>query len=280
MTVLAAAQKVRPSRSSRLRRPNWITRLNSRGRSLLVAGEVVLVLVFWQFLVGTLGVINPTFLPPPLEIANGFESLMHAGVLLQSIVVSAQSWWIGFAIAVGIGIPVALVMGASRSIDRVVSPIAWVLYAAPGVAYQPLAKAWFGFGDGPVIFLVVMFATFPILLNVSAGMRTTNPSLLRAARVYGAKKSHLYLRVYLPATLPFLFAGIRQAVVLATIGMVIAEMTGSSSGIGSVIIRSANTYRTGESFAAIVVVIVWSVSLTILVGIVERMVTPWNRGRK
>lgn len=257
-----------------------ITSLSPRQRVVLIVAEVIVLLLLWQVLVGTFRVINPTFLPPPAEIAKGFGSLMSGGVLLPSLAVSVQSWMAGFGIAVAIGIPLALLMGASKPIDRVVSPIAWVLYAAPAVAYQPLAKAWFGFGNGPVIFLVAMFATFPILLNVSAGMRTTSPSLLRASRVYGASALERYLKVYLPSTVPYLFAGLRQAVVLATIGMIVAEMTGSSTGIGSVIIRSANTYRTGESFAAIALVVVWSVVLTLAVGLVERAVAPWNRGRR
>lgn len=275
MSATVTAPRVRKARFG-----PWITSLNPRERVILVAVEVLIVLALWQVLVGTFRVINPIFLPPPFAIAEGFVNLVESGVLLPAIGISAQSWIAGFALSVAIGIPVALLMGASRKVDRVVAPIAWVLYAAPAVAYQPLAKAWFGFGNGPVIFLVVMFAMFPILLNVSAGMRTTNPSLLRAARVYGASKPDLYLRVYLPSTVPYLFAGIRQAVVLATIGMVVAEMTGSSTGIGSVIVRSANTYRTADSFAAIVVVIAWSVAVALLVGVVERVIVPWNRGRR
>jgi NitT/TauT family transport system permease protein len=162
----------------------------------------------------------------------------------------------------------------------VIGPIAWTIYATPSIAYQPLAKAWFGFGIGPVIFLVTISAIFPILLNVAAGMRTTNPSMIRAARVYGAGRMRLYRSVYLPSTIPFLFAGLRQAVVLATIGMVVAELAGSSSGMGALIIRASNTYQTDQAFAAIAVVVVWSVGMTQVVTAIERGVAPWTRKGK
>jgi NitT/TauT family transport system permease protein len=172
-------------------------------------------------------------------------------------------------------------MGTSLPVDRVAGPIAWTIYATPSIAYQPLAKAWFGFGIGPVVFLVAISALFPILLNVAAGMRTTNPSIIRAGRVYGASRMQLYRSVYLPSTVPFLFAGLRQAVVLATIGMVVAELAGSAVGMGALIIKSVNTYQTGQAYAAIAIVMLWSVGMAQLVTLVERWTAPWTRkGRR
>ncbi|HEY9365984.1 MAG TPA: ABC transporter permease [Agromyces sp.] len=259
----------------------WLAGLSAAGKAGVLAIEVVVMLVVWQLVVGVFGWINPVFFPPPLAIAQGFGELVASGTLEANLAISLQAWLTGFVIAVVVGIPVGLLMGASLPVDRVVGPIAWTIYATPTIAYQPLAKAWFGFGIGPVIFLVAISAMFPILLNIAAGMRTTNASIIRAGRVYGASRLRLYRSVYLPSTVPFLFAGLRQAVVLATIGMVVAEMAGSSAGIGAVIIRAANTYQTDQAFAAIAIVVVWSVSMTQVVTLVERWVAPWTRkGRR
>ncbi|MBM7502612.1 ABC transporter permease [Agromyces aurantiacus] len=259
----------------------WLAGLSARGKALVLAGEVVVMLVVWELVVGVFGWINPVFFPPPSAIWQGFLELVGSGALAANLAVSVQAWLTGFAVAVVIGIPVGLLMGSVLAVDRIVGPIAWTIYATPTIAYQPLAKAWFGFGIGPVIFLVAISALFPILLNIAAGMRTTNPSIIRAGRVYGASRMQLYRSVYLPSTVPFLFAGLRQAVVLATIGMVVAEMAGSSSGMGALIIRSANTYQTDQAFAAIAVVVVWSVGMTQVVTLVERWVAPWTRkGRR
>jgi ABC-type nitrate/sulfonate/bicarbonate transport system permease component len=255
----------------------WLAGLSPAGKAGVLAIEVVVMLVIWQLVVGVFGWINPVFFPPPLAIAQGFGELVSSGVLAANLPISLQAWLIGFALAVVIGIPLGLLMGSVLPVDRVVGPIAWTIYATPSIAYQPLAKAWFGFGIGPVIFLVTISAVFPILLNIAAGMRTTNASIIRAGRVYGASRMQLYRSVYLPSTVPFLFAGLRQAVVLATIGMVVAELSGSSSGMGAVIIRAANTYQTDQAFAAIAVVVVWSVGMTQVVTLVERWVAPWTR---
>ncbi|ANJ28376.1 ABC transporter permease [Agromyces aureus] len=255
----------------------WLGGLSTGGKAAVIAVEVFVVLLVWQLVVGYWGLINPVFFPPPLAIAQGFAEIVANGTLAANAVVSLQAWLTGFTIAVIVGIPVGLLMGASLPVDKVVGPIAWTIYATPAIAYQPLAKAWFGFGIGPVIFLVVVSALFPIMLNIAAGMRTTSPSLLRAARVYGGTQVDLYRRVFLPSTVPFLFAGLRQAVVLATIGMVVAELSGSSSGMGALIIRAANTYQTDQAFAAIGVVVCWSVGMTGVVTLVERWVAPWTR---
>ena len=255
----------------------WLAGLSTAGKAGVLAVEVVVMLLIWQLVVGVFGWINPVFFPPPSAVAQGFSELWSSGVLAPNAAVSFVSWITGFAIAVVIGIPVGLLMGAVLPVDRVVGPIAWTIYATPSIAYYPLAKAWFGFGIGPVVFLVTISAIFPIMLNVAAGMRTTNTSIIRAGRVYGANRTQLYRSVYLPSTVPFLFAGLRQAVVLATIGMIVAEMSGSSAGMGTVIIRAANTYQTDQSFAAIAIVVVWSVGMTQVVTLVERWTAPWTK---
>ncbi len=255
----------------------WLASLDTRGKAVVIAVEVVILLALWELVVGVLGWINPVFFPPPSAIAGGFVELLQSGALWTNIAISMQAWLTGFAIAVVVGVPVGLLMGSSLPVDRVVGPIAWTIYATPAIAYQPLAKAWFGFGIGPVIFLVTISALFPILLNIAAGMRTTNQSIIRAGRVYGGSRMDLYRKVFLPTTVPFLFAGLRQAVVLATIGMVVAELAGSSSGMGALIIRSANTYQTDQAFAAIAVVVVWSVGMTQVMTGIERWVAPWTR---
>ncbi|AMB60096.1 ABC transporter permease [Microterricola viridarii] len=255
----------------------WLADLSTGGKAVVIAVEVFVVLLLWQLIVGYWGLVNPVFFPPPLAVAQGFAEIIANGSLAANAGISAQAWLTGFTIAVVIGIPVGLLMGASLPVDKVVGPIAWTIYATPAIAYQPLAKAWFGFGIGPVIFLVVISAMFPIMLNIAAGMRTTNPSILRAGQVYGASKIDLYRRVFLPSTVPFLFAGLRQAVVLATIGMVVAELSGSSSGMGALIVRATNTYQTDQAFAAIGVVVAWSVGMTGVVTLVERWVAPWTR---
>ena len=254
--------------------------LDNRYKALIFAGEVLVFLALWELAVGYWGLVNPVFFPQPSAIAQGFGELVEGADLPDHLLTSLTSWLTGFAIAIAIAVPVGLLMGSSLPVDRVVGPLAWSIYATPMVAYQPLALAWFGFGRGPVVFLVVMGAVFPILLNVAAGIRTTNPSLLRAGRVYGGTRMDLYRKVYLPSTVAFLLAGLRQGAVMATIALIVAELAGTSTGIGALIVRTANMYNTDQSFAAIGIVILWSVGVTQLIGVLGRRIAPWTRTRE
>lgn len=258
----------------------WLGSLAWPGKAAVIAVELAIAILLWQWLVTGAGVINAVFVPAPSSIADALGDIIRDGTLADNAAVSLRSWLTGFILAVIIGLPVGLLMGGSLPVNRIAGPIAWTVYATPSVAYQPLAKAWFGFGTGPVVFLVTISAVFPLLLNTAAGMQTTNRSHVSAARVYGASRFDLYRKVFLPSTIPFVFTGLRQAATLATIGMTVAELSGSSSGMGALIIRSSNMYRTDASYAAIVVIIAWSVATTLLIIAVERLTTPWTRVRR
>lgn len=254
-----------------------LARLSPQSKALIFTGEVLVFLAIWQLVVGQWKLINAVFLPPPLKVLEGLQALVVQGIVQPHAALSVQSWFTGFALAAAIGIPVGLLMGSSLPADRVLGPIAWTIYATPVLAYQPLSKAWFGFGTGPVIFLIVMSAIFPVLLNVSAGIRTTRRSLVHACQVYGGGRFQMYRKVYLPTTVAFLFAGLQQAAVMATIGMIAAELTGSSTGMGALIVRTANMYNTAQSFAAIGIVVAFTVAMAQLIGFAGRKIAPWAR---
>lgn len=259
---------------------NWLSRIDPRVGALLFAGEVILLLLAWQVLVGGLGLVNPLFLPPPLATAEGFVELYTGGTLPEHITASLGAWAIGYGLAAGVGIVAGLLVGSSVAADRLTGPILWTIYATPWLAYRPLTKAWFGFGLGPIIALVFIASVFPILLNTSAGIRTTSRSLLSAGRIFGATRAQLYTKIVLPSTVPYILAGLRQSAVMATIALVVAEMTGSSTGIGALIAYTANTYNTNQSFAAIVMVVIWSVGMSQLIRLVGRWVAPWTAGQR
>ncbi|EAR25989.1 permease protein of ABC transporter [marine actinobacterium PHSC20C1] len=256
----------------------WLAGLSLRSRILLISAEVVVMLALWQLVVGVFRWINPVFVPAPLSIFSGLGDILSSGAVAANAPASLQAWVVGFGLALVIAIPLGLLLGVSLPVDRIVGPIAWAIYATPSVAYQPLAKAWFGFGIGPVVFLVLVSAVFPIMFNLAAGIRTTNTSIISAAKVYGASKFRLYPAIYLPSTVPFLFAGLRQGVVLATIGMMVAELSGAAVGMGALIIRSTNTYQVGQAFAAIMLVVIFTISMVQVTTLVERWVAPWTRG--
>jgi NitT/TauT family transport system permease protein len=242
---------------------------------VVVLVEIVLILVVWQIAVGVLGLVSPIFLPPPEAILTGMVELVASGELWSNIAYSGFSLFVGFPLAIGVGVLVGLSLGALVPVQYLAGPILWSLYATPFLAYRPLSIVWFGFGQGPIIFLVVVAAVFSILFNVAAGVREVDPSLINASRVFGSGVIGRYRHVVFPSLLPYFLTGVRQAVNLAFIGLLVAEMTGSPNGIGALIVRKFSTFRTDQAFAVILVTIVLVLFFTYLVDWIARFVVPW-----
>ncbi len=257
-------------------RGRWWARLDRRTTALVLAIEALLILGVWQVAVGTFGVVNPVFLPPPVEIAEGFATLAGRDDMLQHLATSLWVWCVGFGLAVVVGVALGLLTGASLPVDRLSSPVLWTIYATPWLAYRPLSVVWFGFGLAPIIFLVFIASLFPVLLNTAAGVRSVDPSLLQASRVFGISRWHTYRAILLPSALPFVIVGMRQSAVMATISLIVAEMTGSSVGVGALVGILTSRYQTGQAFALVVIAVCWTVVIGQVLKSIGRRVAPWQ----
>jgi ABC-type nitrate/sulfonate/bicarbonate transport system permease component len=258
-----------------VRRPRWGTLTGGVATSLIVV-EFALVFAVWQIAVGSFELVSPVFLPPPSDIAVGFMNLVESGELWLNTSASLVAWFGGFVLALVCGVALGIVLGAWVPAHRLLGPILWSFYAIPWLAYQPLSQAWFGFGLPPVIFLVFIATLFPILFNTAAGVSATELPLLNAGRVFGASRIATFRKIVLPASLPYLFAGMRQSVVMATTALLVAEMTGPSVGMGALIIFKTNRFATDEAFAVIMLTVVWTVALSELVAWAGRRLAPWQ----
>jgi ABC-type nitrate/sulfonate/bicarbonate transport system permease component len=254
----------------------WWQDIDTRTGTILLIIEVIVILILWQVLIGHYELIHPVFFPPPLETLDGFLTLVGTGELWGHAWRSITSWTIGYFLAVTAGTAIGLIVGSSIAADRLSGPFLWAIYATPWLAYRPLTVAWFGFGVAPIVFLVFIASIFPILLNTSAGIRTTDKSMLNAGRIFGASKRDLFTKIFLPSTLPFTLTGMTQGAIMATIALTVAELTGAAVGMGALIIFKANTYKTNESFAAIVLLVIWSIVIVQVIQAVSRRLAPWT----
>ena len=140
----------------------------------------------------------------------------------------------------------------------------------------PLFILFLGFTTTMQVTIIVISAVFPIMINAWAGVKTTEKSLLAAARVFGANRRQLYVKVVLPYTLPFIISGIQQGIGRGLIGVVIAELFGGSNGLGYLIQRSADTFNTAMTFAVLLLLIIMSLSLINFTRWLEAYVAPWR----
>lgn len=257
------------------RRTGW-SQLGRRDTALVLMAEAALILLMWQLLVGQLQIVSPVFLPPPTALVDGFATLFAMPDFADHVTASLFAWFAGFLLAVICGTILGVVMGSLVAVERLAGPLVWTLYATPWLAYRPLSTIWFGFGLLPIIFLVFIASLFPVLLNTAAGVRAVEPSLINAGRVFGTEGLGAFRSILLPSSVPFIAVGIRQSAVMATIALIVAEMLGSSVGIGALIAITTNRYQTHLTFALILMTVAWTVGMSQSLKFLSDRIAPWQ----
>jgi ABC-type nitrate/sulfonate/bicarbonate transport system permease component len=219
---------------------------------------------------------NPMFMTYPTAIGNAFISLILSGELVARFAESLISFVTGLALSIGIGIPLGILMGTSRLFEYVVDPYINALNAIPRIALVPVIILWFGLGLKAKIIIVISIAIFPIIINTYAGVRDVRGGLIEVGRVYSATKMQMFAKVILPASLPFIMAGIRLGVGLGIIGMIVAEFFTAINGLGGMIVNYENTFQTDKMFVPVIVVGVMGILLTEVVMFLERRWASWR----
>jgi NitT/TauT family transport system permease protein len=221
-------------------------------RWLITTGSVVFVLVAWQLCAPF---INPLFGTYPTAIAAAFWKLLSSGKLAAALIDSLRPFAAGYALAILVGVPLGLVIGRSRVLEAAIGIYVTAGFAMPLVALVPLLVLWLGLGFAVKVAIIFLMSVFPIFV-------APNRVILR--------------RIILPATLPYIMAGVRLALGRAVVAMVIAEFFTSISGLGAIIQTSANNFDTATTFVPIIIIMLMAVGLNFLVGAIERWVAPWQ----
>jgi NitT/TauT family transport system permease protein len=270
-----------PSRVSALHHPHHRPRrgfLYSRtGIWTVRVVTFVVLMAVWELYAS--GVSRALFAPPSAIVASLVELGGVDGALWGAIAISMGALVIGFGLAIAVGVLVGLAMGRFRTLEFVLDPYVSFLYALPSIALIPLLVIWFGIDAELRLALVFLAGVFPVIINTGAGVKNVDPELLDVGRVMQASERQVMWTIVLPASLPFIFAGIRVALSQALVGVIVAEMTAIITGLGGMIIRFANFFQTANLFVPILAIMVISVGLTTAFKWLERRLTPWERHR-
>jgi ABC-type nitrate/sulfonate/bicarbonate transport system permease component len=230
----------------------------------------------WE-LVARAELVNPLFFP---RITDTFEAIytgFRDGIIGPQLQHSLSNLLIGLLISAAIGIPVGLFMGASKTADLILSPYVWAMTSLPRVALIPLLILIMGFGNQMQLTIIVLSAVFPIMVNCMAGVKTVDPSLLRAGRVFGTNRFQMYVKIILPFTLPFVISGINQGIARGLVGMLIGELLGGGgAGLGFLLDRAGDQFDAPMLYATLLLLAVMSVALVQLMRWLERRVAPWR----
>ncbi|HEY6834812.1 MAG TPA: ABC transporter permease [Pseudolabrys sp.] len=220
--------------------------------------------------------VNPVFGSYPSAIAVAFWELARTGELWSALYESLRPFFAGYLLAVLLGVPIGLIIGRFRTAEAAFGIYVTAGYAMPLVALVPLLVLWMGLGFAVKASIVFLMALFPICINTWLGVIAVPKTLIEVGKSFVAPNHVILRRIVLPATLPYIMAGVRLAVGRAVVAMVIAEFFTTISGLGAIIINSANNFDTATMFVPIIVLMVMAIGLNSLIGYVERKVAPWQ----
>ena len=240
---------------------------------MITAISLVVLISAWQLFGRD---INPVFGSYPSAIAVAGWNLLVSGDLLTALISSLKSFLAGYSLAIVIGVPLGLIIGRSRILENAVGVYIPAGNAMPLVAFVPLLVLWFGLGFTVKAAIVFLMSMFPICINTWSGVRAVPKTLIEVGKSFVAPNSVILRRIVLPATLPYIMTGIKLAVGRAVVAMVIAEFFTAISGLGGIIINSANNFDTATMFVPIFLLMVLATLLNGLVGLIERRVAPWQ----
>lgn len=229
-----------------------------QGILLAIAFPLVLVVLWHQLVVMT----GTKLVPTPYQVGvmmydfsfGGVHDDAFSGTIITHLLASMQRVYGGFALAIAIGIPLGLLIGKVRIIRQMLDPTLSLLRPIPVTAWLPLSMIFFGLGPRSAVFLVFLGAFYPILLNTIFGVRSVDLKLFEAASMLGCDGSRMFRQVVLPAAMPSIFNGLRLAHGFAWILIVVGEMTGVPTGLGSVIMDGRTLSRTDLVITGMIVI--------------------------
>ena len=182
----------------------------------------------------------------------------------------------GLVIGAGAAFLLAVIMAHSRLLERALYPLALLVKVTPIIALAPLFIIWFGFGVWPKLLVAALITFFPMLVNAVTGLRSVDPAAHDFLRTLHASRRQVFWRLRLPGSLPYVFAALRISVPLSLIGAVVAEWMSGDSGVGQMVLIANGDFDTPTLFAAIVVLAVIAVGLTVLLALLERRLLSWH----
>ncbi|UYP18913.1 ABC transporter permease subunit [Rhodococcus sp. Z13] len=251
----------------RLRAPHWTT--------LLPWVVPVLVVVGWQWASST-GVIPASILPPPTNVVDAARSLWSTGELQSHILVSLRRIAIGFVIGSAIGLAFGFAVGLSRIAEGLFDRTLQMVRALPHLALVPLLIAAFGIGELPKVLLVTLGVIFPVYLNTVSGIRTVDEKLIQLGRSYGLSRGQLIREVIVPGAMPMILTGIRYALGVAWLTLVVAETIATREGIGYLAQNGREMLRNERIVLAIVLYAGAGLLADQITRFIEARVLRWN----
>jgi ABC-type nitrate/sulfonate/bicarbonate transport system permease component len=222
----------------------------SIGRKLLPLAAPVGLLVAWEVAGQTWGNV---YLPPLSTVLERLWEDWFPDHTISDLLPSLQRFVSGYLIGAVLGIALGIAIGSSRKVAQYLEPTLEFLRALPAVAIIPVAVLLFGLGSSMRVFVIAFGVLFPVLVNTTVGARNCRQERIDVARMYGLSRLQVIRRVVLPSALPLISAGLRVALPIALIMVVVSELIGGQNGIGFYLLISQSMFNIPAMFAAVVI---------------------------
>jgi sulfonate transport system permease protein len=250
----------------------WRSVLRSRWSHL--AGPLLLFAI-WQLVVST-KLLPATQVPAPAKVIDALRQLISSGQLGTAMTVSLKRVALGLVVGIGGGSALALASGLTVIGEKLIDPVIHMLRTLPVLALLPLFVLWFGIGEEAKVLLIGWAVSFPIYINLFAGIRSVDPKLVEAGQVLGLSRLGQIRHVILPGALPQFLTGLRLAMGVSWLVLVAAEEVNPTSGLGYLITNAENLLQTNVIFAALLVYALLGLASDVIVRLIERWALAWR----
>ncbi|OPA84522.1 ABC transporter permease [Pseudomonas fluorescens] len=254
--------------------PGWLRNWRTPDVLLRLISPVVLLLL-WE-LASELGWIPPRIIAAPSQIGGTLWAMIVSGELGRHLLVSLQRALFGLSIGVSIGVVAALITGLSKRGEVILDSPMQMLRTIPSLALVPLFILWFGIGEFTKIALIVTGTTFPVYLNLFAGIRNIDPKLIEAANTLGLNRRELIWHVILPGSLPSFFVGLRYSLGISWLALVFVEQINTTAGIGYLASDARDFMRTDVIVICLLIYSVLGLLIDGLIRTLERFALAWR----
>jgi NitT/TauT family transport system permease protein len=262
--------------SSEMQPSGWAVAMQWIRPTLDVIASVVVVLSLWE---GAIRLFNvqPFIFPAPTAILWSLWLGISSGKYVSALGVTLSEILTGAAIGSAAGLLIAVLMVSSRLAYRLVYPWIVGIQTIPKVAIAPLMLVWFGFGIESKILIVALTSMFPVMVNTISGLRATEHDQIALIQALCGNRIQVLRYVQIPAALPYIFAGLNTAIVLAVIAAIVGEFVGARAGIGYLILQANFALDLAAVFALLTLLGILGVLLSLCIRAIEKRVCFWNR---
>jgi len=252
----------------------------SRRSTAIGVATVAFLLVAWYVLTTLTGAISGGRFPAPVEVWQATKQIVVQGYadarLHEHVLHSCKLVLLGFAAAIGVGVPLGLVMGWSRRAEALVNPVFLLLRPIPPLAWIPLAIVWLGLGDAAKVLIIWLAAFVPSVINSYTGVRQIDRPIFEASAMLDVTGWRYWREVLIPGALPSIFTGLRLSLQASWTTLVAAELIGAVAGLGQILNQAAQ-----DIYPAMIVVGMVSVALsgwlmTLGLAWIEHRAMPWR----